>query len=246
MWAGSAPDRALSYPDAMLEGVCLEMRWTGAKTSRQRWWKAMSRGCYGVEADSTTVYDRAEVQGRTARRARRQSCSQAGKLGPRPQEPQSHRRKISAEDPPAFVAPFTTHSLSIHPPFTSPLSSSFLSAHPFSATLTAPSLLAMACPSRLPLALRRARCAANTFHRASRTRPAAQSQVRWTGSTAASTEPHQPDAGDGVRGKTAPAKTIKYTSESYNAPLPTTTTTDRAAKQGPAIPRSSVTSDSPR
>ncbi|CAO2647217.1 Nn.00g081390.m01.CDS01 [Neocucurbitaria sp. VM-36] len=40
-------------------------------------------------------------------------------------------------------------------------------------------------------------------------------EVRWTGNTSATSEPHQPDDKGTVKGATAPAKTIKFTSESY-------------------------------
>ncbi|EUC33345.1 hypothetical protein COCCADRAFT_5082 [Bipolaris zeicola 26-R-13] len=41
------------------------------------------------------------------------------------------------------------------------------------------------------------------------------SQIRWTGTSSATSEPHQPDEHGGVKGPTAPSKAIKYTSESY-------------------------------
>ncbi|OAL43165.1 hypothetical protein IQ07DRAFT_304821 [Pyrenochaeta sp. DS3sAY3a] len=40
-------------------------------------------------------------------------------------------------------------------------------------------------------------------------------QARWTGSTSATSEPHQLDEDASVKGKPAPAKTIRFTSESY-------------------------------
>ncbi|XTI87012.1 FAD-binding domain-containing protein [Cenococcum geophilum] len=71
----------------------------------------------------------------------------------------------------------------------------------------------MASSSRLALSLRRIRCSPGTLQRTSRIRPAAQ--VRWTGSTAATSEPHQPDENGGVKGGPAPTKAIKFTSDSY-------------------------------
>ncbi|PWO22410.1 CaiD, Enoyl-CoA hydratasecarnithine racemase [Pyrenophora tritici-repentis] len=40
-------------------------------------------------------------------------------------------------------------------------------------------------------------------------------QVRWTGTTSASSEPHQPDEHGSVKGPTASSQSIKFTSESY-------------------------------
>ncbi|USP72906.1 hypothetical protein yc1106_00180 [Curvularia clavata] len=42
------------------------------------------------------------------------------------------------------------------------------------------------------------------------------SQVRWTGTSSATSEPHQPDEQGGVKGPTASSKTIKFTSESLS------------------------------
>ncbi|OJD33495.1 d-lactate dehydrogenase 2 [Diplodia corticola] len=72
----------------------------------------------------------------------------------------------------------------------------------------------MACPSRIAgAALRRARCSRVPLQRANCLRPA--TQVRWTGSTTATSEPHQPDSKGNVKGKPASSKTVKFTSESY-------------------------------
>ncbi|KAK7510424.1 uncharacterized protein IWZ02DRAFT_492426 [Phyllosticta citriasiana] len=62
-------------------------------------------------------------------------------------------------------------------------------------------------------ALRRARCSHAPIHRVARLHPAIQ--ARWTGTTSATSEPHQPDAQGGVEGKTASSKTVKFTTESY-------------------------------
>lgn len=75
----------------------------------------------------------------------------------------------------------------------------------------------MASSSRLVLSLRRIRCSPGTLQRTSRIRPAAQ--VRWTGSTAATLEPYQPDENGGVKSGPAPAKAIKFTSDSYEPSL---------------------------
>lgn len=75
----------------------------------------------------------------------------------------------------------------------------------------------MACPSRIAgAALRRARCSRVPLQQAARLHPAVQ--VRWTGSTSATSEPHQPDSKDSVKGKPAPSKTVKFTTESYIFP----------------------------
>ncbi|KAF2140392.1 uncharacterized protein K452DRAFT_319882 [Aplosporella prunicola CBS 121167] len=71
----------------------------------------------------------------------------------------------------------------------------------------------MACSPRFAgAALRRARLTSAPA-RAARLRPV--TQVRWTGTSSATTEPHQPTAKGDVKGKPAPAKTIKFTTESY-------------------------------
>ena len=75
----------------------------------------------------------------------------------------------------------------------------------------------MASSSRLALSLRRIRYSPDTLQRTSRIRLAAQ--VRWTGSTAATSEPHRPDENGGVKGGPAPAKAIKFTSDSYEPSL---------------------------
>ncbi|ORY04355.1 hypothetical protein BCR34DRAFT_491593 [Clohesyomyces aquaticus] len=71
----------------------------------------------------------------------------------------------------------------------------------------------MATSTRFAASLRRFQHYPRVTPCTSRFRPAVQ--VRWTGSTAATSEPHQPDTEGGVKGKTAPAKTIKFTSEAY-------------------------------
>ncbi|KAH7396117.1 D-lactate dehydrogenase-like protein 2 [Pyrenochaeta sp. MPI-SDFR-AT-0127] len=71
----------------------------------------------------------------------------------------------------------------------------------------------MATSARLVSSLRRTALSARVAPRVQSLRPA--SQVRWTGSTAATSEPHQPDEKGTVAGAPAPAKSIKFTSESY-------------------------------
>jgi hypothetical protein len=78
-----------------------------------------------------------------------------------------------------------------------------------------PSLIPMASSARFVSSLRRSALSARAPTRFQCLRPAYQ--VRWNGNTptptSATSEPHQPDADGGVKGKAAPAKTIKYTSE---------------------------------
>ncbi|KAF2198867.1 hypothetical protein GQ43DRAFT_139849 [Delitschia confertaspora ATCC 74209] len=76
----------------------------------------------------------------------------------------------------------------------------------------------MAASPKFALSLRRLSCSPGVVARyAPRYTPAAQ--VRWNTSnsatTSATTEPRQPDAEGGVKGKTAAAKAIKFTSDSY-------------------------------
>ncbi|KAF2091082.1 hypothetical protein K490DRAFT_71333 [Saccharata proteae CBS 121410] len=71
----------------------------------------------------------------------------------------------------------------------------------------------MASSSRVAFALRRARCSPIPVRRATAMRPA--TQVRWTGSTSATSEPFQPNEEGGVKGGAAKSKSIKFTSESY-------------------------------
>ncbi|RAR00746.1 d-lactate dehydrogenase 2 [Stemphylium lycopersici] len=71
----------------------------------------------------------------------------------------------------------------------------------------------MATSARLVSSLRRAALSARAPSRYQCLRPI--SQVRWTGSTSATSEPHQPDEQGGVKGPTASSKAIKFTSESY-------------------------------
>ncbi|KAH5475146.1 hypothetical protein HBI22_003700 [Parastagonospora nodorum] len=75
----------------------------------------------------------------------------------------------------------------------------------------------MASSARFVSSLRRSALSSRAPARFQCLRPAYQ--VRWNGNTptptSATSEPHQPDAEGGVKGKTAPAKTIKYTSENY-------------------------------
>ncbi|KAH7135438.1 hypothetical protein B0J11DRAFT_159417 [Dendryphion nanum] len=69
----------------------------------------------------------------------------------------------------------------------------------------------MASSTRFATSLRRISFGPRTSQRVQRCRPIIQ--VRWT--TSASTEPHQPDAKGNLGGNAAPAKTIKFTSETY-------------------------------
>ena len=71
----------------------------------------------------------------------------------------------------------------------------------------------MASSARLVSSLRRTAFSSRVASRYQYLRPT--SQVRWTGSTSASSEPHQPDEHGGVKGPTASAQSIKFTSESY-------------------------------
>lgn len=73
----------------------------------------------------------------------------------------------------------------------------------------------MACSSRFALSLRRVRCSPSTIRQAAR--PLSAGQARWKSeaTTSATSEPHQPDAKGGVKGETAPAKTVKFTADSY-------------------------------
>ncbi|KAF2816562.1 uncharacterized protein BDZ99DRAFT_376278 [Mytilinidion resinicola] len=68
----------------------------------------------------------------------------------------------------------------------------------------------MASVSRFSLPLRRLKCSPATLQKQSRLRPAAQ--VRWATAT---TEPHQADKSGGTKEAPAPAKAVKFTSESY-------------------------------
>jgi hypothetical protein len=81
------------------------------------------------------------------------------------------------------------------------------------------SFILMASSARFVSSLRRTALSSRVPARSQYLRPAFQ--VRWNGSTptptSATSEPHQPDAEGGVKGKTAPAKTIKFTSESFVA-----------------------------
>ncbi|PSN75319.1 D-lactate dehydrogenase-like protein 2 [Corynespora cassiicola Philippines] len=72
----------------------------------------------------------------------------------------------------------------------------------------------MVAPARFVASMRRAALSSRSRLGVQHLRPAAQ--IRWTGSTTATSEPHQPDAKGTVKGGAAPAKTIKYTSESYS------------------------------
>ncbi|KAJ4293683.1 D-lactate ferricytochrome c oxidoreductase [Kalmusia sp. IMI 367209] len=71
----------------------------------------------------------------------------------------------------------------------------------------------MAASSRVATSLRRAALSLRPSPCVKHMRPAPQ--VRWTGNTSATSEPHQPDSKGTVKDGPAPAKTIKYTSESY-------------------------------
>ncbi|KAH7079485.1 hypothetical protein FB567DRAFT_449863 [Paraphoma chrysanthemicola] len=75
----------------------------------------------------------------------------------------------------------------------------------------------MATSARFVSSLRRTALSSRAPSRFQCSRPAYQ--VRWNGNTptptSATSEPHQPDAEGGVKGKAAPAKAIKYTSENY-------------------------------
>ncbi|KAH6881639.1 hypothetical protein BKA58DRAFT_371921 [Alternaria rosae] len=71
----------------------------------------------------------------------------------------------------------------------------------------------MASSARLASSLRRTALSSRAASRFQYLRPT--SQVRWTGSTSATSEPHQPDEHGGVKGPTASSKSIKFTSESY-------------------------------
>ncbi|KAH7071259.1 hypothetical protein BKA63DRAFT_474867 [Paraphoma chrysanthemicola] len=75
----------------------------------------------------------------------------------------------------------------------------------------------MATSARFVSSLRRTALSSRAPSRFQCLRPAYQ--VRWNGNTptptSATSEPHQPDAEGGVKGKAAPAKAIKYTSENY-------------------------------
>ncbi|KAL7776132.1 hypothetical protein CFE70_006545 [Pyrenophora teres f. teres 0-1] len=67
--------------------------------------------------------------------------------------------------------------------------------------------------ARFVASLRRTALSSRLSSRTQRLRPV--SQVRWTGTTSASSEPHQPDEHGGVKGPTASSQSIKFTSESY-------------------------------
>ena len=76
-----------------------------------------------------------------------------------------------------------------------------------------PALIAMASSARLiSSSLRRTALNSRASLRYQCLRPS--SQVRWTGTSSATSEPHQPDEQGGVKGPTASSKTIKFTSES--------------------------------
>ena len=84
---------------------------------------------------------------------------------------------------------------------------------PFFAFL--PSLIPMATSVRFVSSLRRTALSSRAPSRFQCLRPSYQ--VRWNSTptpTSATSEPHQPDAEGGVKGKAAPTKTIQYTSES--------------------------------
>ncbi|KAF2269543.1 hypothetical protein CC78DRAFT_612494 [Lojkania enalia] len=71
----------------------------------------------------------------------------------------------------------------------------------------------MATSSRFAASSRWASLPYRAPSRFNRIRPAVQ--IRWAGTTSATSEPHQPNAEGGVKRGTVPAKTIKYTSETY-------------------------------
>ncbi|KAF2106577.1 hypothetical protein BDV96DRAFT_507592 [Lophiotrema nucula] len=71
----------------------------------------------------------------------------------------------------------------------------------------------MATSYRFAASLRRASLTSRAPARFQKLRPA--SQVRWTGNTSATSEPHQPDNKGTVKGAPAPAKAVKFTSETY-------------------------------
>ena len=78
-----------------------------------------------------------------------------------------------------------------------------------------PSLMPMATSARFVSSLRRTALSSRAPSRFQCLRPSYQ--VRWNSTptpTSATSEPHQPDAQGGVKGKAAPTKTIQYTSES--------------------------------
>ena len=72
----------------------------------------------------------------------------------------------------------------------------------------------MAAPSRLATSLRRISLLRRASPCIQRFQPAVQ--VRWTGSTSAASEPRQPDEKGAVKGGSASAKSIKFTSETYD------------------------------
>ncbi|KAF2728392.1 D-lactate dehydrogenase 2 mitochondrial precursor [Polyplosphaeria fusca] len=72
----------------------------------------------------------------------------------------------------------------------------------------------MATSCRFAASLRRASLNARAPTRPRRFQPAAV-HVRWTGSTSATSEPHQPDDKETVKGAPAPAKAITFTSDTY-------------------------------
>ncbi|KAF1832160.1 hypothetical protein BDW02DRAFT_503660 [Decorospora gaudefroyi] len=71
----------------------------------------------------------------------------------------------------------------------------------------------MATSARLVSSLRRTALCSRASPRPQYSRPI--SQVRWTASTSATSEPHQPDENGGVTGPSASSKSIKFTSDSY-------------------------------
>ncbi|KAF2021208.1 hypothetical protein BU24DRAFT_487673 [Aaosphaeria arxii CBS 175.79] len=71
----------------------------------------------------------------------------------------------------------------------------------------------MAVPSRFVAPMRRASAVARLSSPLRHCRPGFQ--ARWTGNTSATSEPHQQDAKGTVKGGAAPAKTVKFTSDSY-------------------------------
>lgn len=80
---------------------------------------------------------------------------------------------------------------------------------------TLSSIDTMATSARFVSSLRRTALSSRAPPRFQCLRPA--SQLRWNSTptpTSATSEPHQPDAEGGVKGKAAPAKTIQFTSES--------------------------------
>ncbi|KAF1847890.1 uncharacterized protein K460DRAFT_277132 [Cucurbitaria berberidis CBS 394.84] len=71
----------------------------------------------------------------------------------------------------------------------------------------------MATSARFVSSLRRSAFSSRVSPRFQHLKPTCQ--VRWAGVSSATSEPHQPDEKGTVTGATAPAKSIKFTSESY-------------------------------